>query len=70
FIGHGLGLALNEMPFLAEGHSYPLEEGMIIAVEPKMVFPGEGSVGIENTVVLTQGGNAVLTPASQEIYEV
>jgi len=70
FIGHGLGLALNEMPFLAKGHSYPLEEGMIFAVEPKMVFAGEGSVGIENTVVVTQGGNAVLTPASQEIYEV
>lgn len=70
FVGHGLGLALNEMPFLAKGHAYPLEEGMVFAVEPKMVFPGEGSVGIENTAVVTRGGNDVLTPASQEVFEV
>lgn len=70
FIGHGLGLQLNEMPFLAKGHVNPLEEGMVVAVEPKMVFPGEGSVGIENTVVVTQGDCTVLTPASQEVYQV
>lgn len=70
FIGHGLGLQLNEMPFLAEGHSYPLEEGMVVAVEPKMVFPGEGCVGIENTVAVSRRGCDVLTPADQEIYAV
>ncbi len=70
FIGHGLGLQLNEMPYLAKGHAYPLEEGMVLALEPKMVFPGHGAVGIENTVAVTKGGSAVLTPASQEIYAV
>jgi Xaa-Pro aminopeptidase len=62
FIGHGIGLELNEFPFLAQGHSYPLEEGMTFAVEPKIVFPGEGSVGLENTVVVTQDGYDILTP--------
>jgi Xaa-Pro aminopeptidase len=42
FIAHGIGLELNELPFLAQGQSYPLEEGMTFAVEPKIVFPGEG----------------------------
>jgi len=42
FIGHGIGLELNEPPFLAKGHAYPLEEGMTFALEPKIVFPGEG----------------------------
>jgi Xaa-Pro aminopeptidase len=70
FIGHGIGLELNELPFLAQGQSYPLEEGMTFAVEPKIVFPGEGSVGIENTVVVTRGGCEILTPVSQEIFRV
>ncbi len=70
FIGHGIGLELNEVPFLAQGQSYLLEEGMTFAVEPKIVFPGEGSVGIENTVVVTRDGCEILTLASQEIFQV
>jgi Xaa-Pro aminopeptidase len=70
FIAHGIGLELNELPFLARGQSYPLEQGMTFAVEPKIVFPGEGSVGIENTVVVTRDGCEILTPASQKIFRV
>jgi Xaa-Pro aminopeptidase len=70
FIGHGIGLELNELPSIAQGKSYPLEEGMTFAVEPKIVFPGEGSVGIENTVVVTKKSYEILTPASQEIFQV
>lgn len=70
FIGHGIGLELNELPFLAQGHSYPLEEGMTFAIEPKIVFPGEGAVGFENTVAVTQGGYDILTPIEQEIFEI
>jgi Xaa-Pro aminopeptidase len=43
---------------------------MTFAVEPKIVFPGEGSVGIENTVVVTRDGYEVLTPVEQEIFQV
>jgi len=70
FIGHGIGLELNEPPFLAQGHSYPLEEGMTFALEPKIVFPGEGSVGIENTVLVTRDGCEILTPLEMDILEV
>jgi Xaa-Pro aminopeptidase len=70
FIGHGIGLELNELPFIAQGQSYPLEEGMTFAVEPKIVFPGEGSAGLENTVVVTRDGCEILTPVEQEIFEV
>jgi Xaa-Pro dipeptidase len=70
FIAHGIGLELNELPFLAQGQSYPLEQGMTFAVEPKIVFPGEGSVGLENTVVVTRDGYKILTSASQEIFKV
>jgi Xaa-Pro aminopeptidase len=70
FIGHGIGMELNELPFIAKGQSYPLEERMTFAVEPKIVFPGEGSVGLENTVVVTGKGYKILTPVSQEIFQV
>jgi Xaa-Pro aminopeptidase len=70
FIGHGIGLELNELPFIAQGHSYPLEEGMTFAVEPKIVFPREGSVGLENTVVVTKDGYEILTPVEQGIFQV
>jgi Xaa-Pro dipeptidase len=70
FIGHGIGLELNELPFIAQGQSYPLEKGMTFAMEPKIVFPGEGSVGIENTVVVTKNGYEILTPVEQEIFQV
>ena len=70
FIAHGIGLELNELPFIARGQSYPLEKGMTFAVEPKIVFPWEGSVGIENTVVVTQDGYEILTPVEQDIIQV
>jgi len=70
FIGHGIGLELNELPFIAHGQSYPLEQGMTFAVEPKIVFPGEGSVGLENTLVVTEKGYEILTPVGQEIFQV
>lgn len=70
FIGHGIGLELNELPFIAKGQSYPLEQGMTFAVEPKIVFPGEGSVGLENTLVVTEKGYEILTPVGQEIFQV
>jgi Xaa-Pro aminopeptidase len=69
FVAHGIGLELNELPFIAQGHSYPLEEGMTFSLEPKIVFPGEGSVGIENTVVVTEKGYEILTPVGQEIFQ-
>jgi Xaa-Pro aminopeptidase len=70
FIAHGIGMELNELPFIAQGQSYPLEKGMTFAVEPKIVFPGEGSVGLENTVVVTETGYEILTPISQKIFQV
>lgn len=70
FIGHGIGLELSEKPFLAEKHTYPLEEGMTLALEPKIVFPGEGAAGIENTVVITANGYQCLTPLDQDIFQV
>ena len=56
FVGHGIGLEIDEFPFLAAGQDLPLQEGMTIALEPKLIFPGKGVVGIENTHVVTSEG--------------
>lgn len=56
FVGHGVGLELDELPVLAAGQHGPIEEGMVIALEPKAIFPGRGVVGIENTHVVTPAG--------------
>jgi len=47
FIGHGIGLELNELPVITPHRPQILTEGMVFAIEPKFVFPGEGSIGIE-----------------------
>lgn len=56
FVGHGIGLEIDEYPFLAKGQPMLLEEGMVIAIEPKVTFPGLGTVGIENTYVIAERG--------------
>ena len=56
FVGHGIGLELDEWPVIGKGAETILEKGMVIAMEPKMVFPGEGVVGIENTLLVTEKG--------------
>jgi len=47
YVGHGLGLELNELPVITPRHSCILKEGMVFAFEPKFVFPGIGAIGIE-----------------------
>ncbi len=67
FVGHGVGLELDEYPFLAKGQAMRLEAGMVIAVEPKATFPNLGTVGIENTFVVTERGGKRLTIGSDDI---
>lgn len=67
FTGHGIGLELDEFPFIAKGQKLPLAAGMIIALEPKTIFPGLGVVGIENTHHVTDDGLVSLTRYPDEI---
>ncbi|MBI5657227.1 MAG: aminopeptidase P family protein [Geobacter sp.] len=58
FIGHGVGVEIDEYPFIARGFDeMVMEPGMAFAFEPKVVFPGEGAVGIENTFYLADDGS-------------
>ncbi|MFR9602615.1 MAG: Xaa-Pro peptidase family protein [Rikenellaceae bacterium] len=61
FVGHGVGLEVNEGPVMAPRSREIFEEGNVIALEPKFVIPGVGAVGIENTYVITDSGIEKLT---------
>ncbi len=69
FIGHGIGLELDEYPFLADGQNMLLEKDMVIALEPKLVFPCCGVVGTENTHLVTADGLKPLTHYREDIIE-
>lgn len=61
FLGHGIGLLIDELPVIAEKFSEPLQEGMVFAVEPKKGIPDIGMVGIENTFIVTRHGGECIT---------
>ncbi len=67
FVGHGVGLELDEFPVLAQGFKVPLQAGHTIAIEPKFVIPGHGVIGIENTFAVTSGGGEKLTHLADDI---
>lgn len=69
FIGHGVGLELDELPVIARGLDFPLEEGMVFALEPKFIFPGEGVVGIEDTYVVRSEGLEQITCFDNQIQQ-
>lgn len=69
FIGHGIGIELNEQPVVTAKSKDILEENMTIALEPKFVIPGVGAVGVENTYVVTKYGLEPLTIFPEEIQE-
>jgi len=70
FLGHGIGLWIDEVPVIADGFDEPLEEGMVIALEPKMGIADVGLVGIENTFVVTPQGGRSLTGKNKGLIEV
>ena len=70
FLGHGIGLWIDETPVIAEGFDEPLEEGMVFALEPKKGIPDVGLVGIENTFAVSPQGGRPLTGKNKGLIEV
>ncbi|MEG1586071.1 MAG: Xaa-Pro peptidase family protein [Bacteroidales bacterium] len=69
FIGHGVGIEINEIPVIAPRSEHILQEGMTFALEPKFVIPGVGAVGIENTFVVHADRLEQLTNYEEKIQE-
>ena len=69
FIGHGLGLEINELPIITARHSRILKEGMVFAFEPKFVLPPYGAIGIEVDFIVRANGLERVTENSIDIVQ-
>ena len=69
FVGHGVGLEINELPVLGVRSRMPLEPGMALAVEPKFVFRGIGAVGLEDTYIVGGRGLECIHNCPREIID-
>lgn len=70
FLGHGIGLVIDEYPVIAKGFNEPLVENMVLALEPKKGIAGKGMVGIENTFIVTPQGGECITGHSKGLVVV
>lgn len=70
FVGHGIGLTIDEFPPVAKGFDLPLEKGMVLALEPKQGLPGVAMVGVENTFEITDDGCRCITGDTYEMVPV
>jgi len=70
YIGHGVGLEIDEMPYIFLNDRETLVENMVFTIEPKFMIPGWGAVVLEDTMLLTDKGCRILTPVEQKLFVV
>jgi Xaa-Pro aminopeptidase len=70
FLGHGVGMCIDEHPVIAHGFNEPMAENMTLAVEPKRGVPHLGMVGVEDTYATAAGGGVCLTGGGRDIVVV
>jgi len=61
FVGHGVGLEINEPPVMCTNDKTPLEQNTVLAIEPKFVIKGIGAVGVEDTYTVEKNSGILLT---------
>jgi len=69
FVGHGVGLVINELPVLAMRSREILKPNMTIALEPKFVIKGVGAVGVEDTYLVNKNNSERLTMLDFDIID-
>lgn len=69
FVGHSIGIEIDELPVLTWSDHTILEPGMVLAIEPKLIYPGEGAIGLENTWLVTPTGAEKLTLLPDDLQE-
>jgi Xaa-Pro aminopeptidase len=70
FLGHGIGLTVDEWPVIAKGFDEPLEENMVIALEPKLGVAGVALAGVEDTYIVENGGACCITGGGRDIITI
>jgi len=69
FVGHGVGLELDEYPVIGP-LDHELQSNMTIAIEPKIIYPDKGVLGIEDTFLTSSGAAESLTHMRRDIWQV
>lgn len=70
YLGHGVGLEIDEPPLVGPRTDLLIQEGMVFAFEPKIIIPGWGGVDIEDTLAVTSDGMEVLTRTDRKLWVV
>ncbi|MBC8273913.1 MAG: aminopeptidase P family protein [Chloroflexi bacterium] len=70
FVGHGLGLEIDEYPLIAPNFHQEFQENMVFAFEPKLVFPGVGAIGVEDDYLVTRTGVERLTTYDDQVLTI
>ena len=70
YVGHGIGLELDEPPVLGPGAATELQTGMVLAIEPKLISPAFGAVNLEDDVVVTADGWELLERPAARVFAV
>ncbi len=70
FIGHGIGLEIDDYPIISPHFNGVLEKGMVLALEPKFVFPKKGVVGLEDDYLVTSNGTKRLAQTDQNLIRI
>lgn len=66
-LGHGIGLAEHEDPFIMQGNDTPLREGMCFSIEPGIYVAGKWGMRLENIVVVEKDGARSLNNGPREL---
>lgn len=70
FLGHSVGLAMDEYPAIAKGFDLEIKSNQVFALEPKIKLDGIGLVGTENTYLVSEQGGICLTGKPQPLIEI
>ncbi|OAT79494.1 M24 family metallopeptidase [Desulfotomaculum copahuensis] len=70
YIGHGVGLEVDEPPTIEPDSEIIIMPGMVLAIEPKIIIPDWGAVNLEDTLIVNESGCEIITPVGRELFEV
>jgi Xaa-Pro dipeptidase len=70
FIGHGIGLEVNELPLLSRNNRDVLQAGVVTTLEIEMWKSDREVVKLEDTIAIHEDGAEILTPSPRDLCEV
>lgn len=66
-LGHGIGIEVHEFPYVSTNSKSILKEGMVITIEPGEYLEGKYGIRIEDDVLVTKGGQRVLSKLTKKL---